>query len=306
MHTLQNCFDLQVNGFGGTDFSHPGLSPESFAQACDGLRAAGTERFLATVITSSDDTYRAVLPVLGNAIASGGSAAAGVHLEGPFISGKDGFRGAHSREHVRAPDTSFLETLFELSRGTVRLLTLAAECEGACRCIEHAASLGIAVSLGHQDATIGQLREAVSAGARALTHLGNGMPQASDRHRNALLAGLAVDELAAMIIADGHHLPPELITTIIRVKGEDNVILTSDASPLAGMPPGAYRSMGQKTILEDSGRLYNPDTGYLVGSSATLARCITYCTSQNICSAGTIRKMAVDNPERLSGVGQTK
>lgn len=88
------------------------------------------------------------------------------------------------------------------------------------------------------------------AGAQALTHLGNGVPGMVPRHRNPIWAGLAEERLAAMIITDGHHLPPELIRVICKVKGAAKIIVTSDASPGAGLPPGPCRVFGSDAILE--------------------------------------------------------
>lgn len=43
-----------------------------------------------------------------------------------------------------------------------------------------------------------------------------------------------------MVIADGHHLPADLVSIFAKVKGREGVILTSDIAPVAGLPPGRY------------------------------------------------------------------
>ena len=78
----------------------------------------------------------------------------------------------------------------------------------------------------------------------------------------------------AKVITDGHHLNPSILKTIIRAKGVDKICITSDASPVAGMPPGKYHTLGNNAVLKKSGRLYNPDTGYLVGSSSMMIDCV--------------------------------
>ncbi len=78
----------------------------------------------------------------------------------------------------------------------------------------------------------------VQAGATSLTHLGNGVPAMLPRHENPIWAGLANDELVAMIIPDGHHLPAPVLKTIVRAKGVDRCVAVSDASSLAGLGPG--------------------------------------------------------------------
>ena len=73
----------------------------------------------------------------------------GLHLEGPFISPEDGARGAHSAAWVRKPDVGYLQELLHLAQGTVRLVTIAADQEGAEELSRYASSHGVAVALGH-------------------------------------------------------------------------------------------------------------------------------------------------------------
>ena len=102
-----------------------------------------------------------------------------------------------------------------------------------------------------------------------LTHLGNGIPNLLDRHRNPVWAGLAEDSLTAMLIADGHHLPADVIKVMIRCKSPEKIIIVSDASPATGFAPGHYTVMGNDAILEPNGKLYNPHLQCLVGSAST-------------------------------------
>jgi len=122
------------------------------------------------------------------------------------------------------------------------------------------------------------------------------------RHNNPIWAGLADDNLVAMIITDGHHLPASLLKTIIRMKDSDKCIVVSDVSPLAGLPPGTYQSMGQQAVLEPTGRIYNPATGYQVGSSATMLQCMNHLASLNLLSLEELLKMGCHNPLRLIGL----
>jgi N-acetylglucosamine-6-phosphate deacetylase len=301
---IPKLIDLQVNGYKGVDFSSSKLTEEDFTRTCRQMLDAGISAFLPTLITSPTKVYKRNLPIIAKIIQSDEfkNRLLGVHLEGPFISPNDGVRGAHNAYWIRKPDISLLDRLIEWSQNTIRLITIAAEVEGAEELTRHATEQGIIVSLGHQRAKSGPIKALADAGARALTHLGNGVPAVMPRHENPVWAGLAEDSLIAMIITDGHHLPPSMIKVIIRAKTPQRCILTSDASPLAGMPPGSYEALGQKTVLEPSGRLYNPDTGYLVGSSATLLDCVNYLASLNIVTPDEIIEMAFRNPLRLLNI----
>ena len=295
--------DLQVNGFEGVDFSRAGLTEAEAYIAFRSLLGMGTAAFLATVITSPLEVYERNLPLIARALARPEfrGRVLGIHIEGPFISAEPGAVGAHDARFVRPPDAALLARLIELGQGTVRLLTVAPEIPGADRLIRDAVGKGVAVSIGHTLASELDLAKAAAAGATALTHLGNGLPNQVHRHINPVWAGLANDALTAMIITDGHHLPPALIKTIIRAKGVDRIVVVSDASPAAGLPPGRYQLLGNDAVLEPSGRLHNPAKQCLVGSSATMVQCMTHLVSLGIVSLDELLQVGFFNPLRLIG-----
>jgi N-acetylglucosamine-6-phosphate deacetylase len=296
--------DLQVNGYKGVDFSDIGLDEETCVSGCRAMIETGTTAFLPTLITSPQEVYAHNLPIIAQVMdrPEFKDRLLGIHIEGPFLSCEDGARGAHDAEWIKAPDTDFLDQLIAWGQGKIKLLTLAADLEGAADLARHATRCGITVSLGHQMATEQHLQTLASAGATALTHLGNGIPAQLPRHENTLWAGLAQDELAATIIADGHHLPTAVLKTIIRAKGPERCIIISDASPLAGLSPGNYESMGAEVVLEDNGLLHNPATGYMAGSSATMLDCVNHLAALDLVSTRELVAMAFDNPLRLIGV----
>ncbi|MBN2377644.1 MAG: hypothetical protein JXD22_14695 [Sedimentisphaerales bacterium] len=298
---VKGLIDLQVNGFMGVDFSSDDLTSENFAQACRNIIATGVTAFLPTVITSHTDIYRQNLQIIAQVMHQPEfkGRLLGIHLEGPFISAQDGPRGAHQAQWTKMPDLAYLEQLMEWADGKVKLLTIAAELEGAHLLAQWAAQKQVAISLGHQLATEQDLDRLAQAGAKALTHLGNGVSAELPRHENPIWAGLANDNLTAMMITDGHHLPVSLIKSIIRVKGPHKCIVVSDSSPLAGMEPGKYETLGNKVLLEESGRLFIPDTGYLAGSSATMMQCMNYLASLKLVSTHELLMMGFENPLNL-------
>lgn len=296
--------DLQVNGYIGVDFSSDELTEADCVRAARCMLERGCTAFLPTVITSSPERYARNLPLLGRVIRREEFAGRllGIHLEGPFISAADGVRGVHNAEWIREPDVGLLDKMIDWADGLIKLLTIAADVEGAADLARHASTRGITVGLGHQDADAEQLADLADAGARMLTHLGNGMPLTVGRHDNVIWSGLANDALYAALITDGHHLPAEVIKVMIRAKGPDKCVIVSDASPLAGMGPGDYRTLGNKARLEASGYLHNPETGYMVGSSATLIDCMNYLASLRLVHPQDLLAMAWDNPLSLLNV----
>ena len=303
--TIPGFVDLQVNGYRGTDFSSPGLTEEAFAQGCRDLLGRGTAAFLPTMITSPLDVYRRNLFLMGRVCGQPEFAGRllGVHVEGPFISQKPGAVGAHNPAWVLPPDVGLLERFQEWAGGRIRLLTLAADLPGAEDVARAAAAMGITVSLGHQMATDEDLARLVRAGAKALTHLGNGVPAMLPRHPNPIWAGLACDDLAAMVITDGHHLPPAVMKVILRAKGAGRVIVVSDQSSVTGLAPGRHHAFGTEVVLEESGRLHIPEKGCLAGSSATMLECMNHLASLGLLAVEELEAVGFYNPLRLIGLG---
>lgn len=296
--------DLQVNGYKGVDFSDVNLTPGDFERACRGVFEAGTTAFLATVVTSPKEVYEHNLPMITKAMQRDEfrGRLLGLHIEGPFISPIDGARGAHDSQWIVRPDVGFLEQLIDWADDQIKILTIAAELEGAEELARYARERGMRVSLGHQMAREEDLDRLVQAGAVSLTHLGNGVPRMLDRHENPIWAGLANDDLAAIIIPDGHHLPAPLLQTIIRTKGTERCVIVSDATFPAGLEPGRYHVLGHDVVLDETGRLHDPQTGYLAGSSATMLDCMNHLASLDLVNIEELVAMGFYNPLKLIGL----
>jgi N-acetylglucosamine-6-phosphate deacetylase len=153
-------------------------------------------------------------------------------------------------------------------------VTLAPELDEALGFIERLVAAGVVGSLGHTAASSQRIREAIAAGARLSTHLGNGCHALMPRHDNYFWEQLAADELWASMICDGHHLPPALMRSIVRVKTPSRTIVTCDASSLAGLPPGRYREWDQELEVQADGRIVVVESGFLAGSGSFTDRCI--------------------------------
>ncbi|MEQ1744353.1 MAG: N-acetylglucosamine-6-phosphate deacetylase [Saprospiraceae bacterium] len=301
---LPGFIDLQINGYLGVDFSAPGLTEAAIARAFEAIVASGTAGFLPTVITSSQEVYEKNLPMLATVMGKPGIGrhALGIHLEGPFLCPEPGYIGAHYPALVRLPDPDLLRQLQMLAQGKIRAITLSAGLPGDAALISAACEMGIRVFLGHQRCDVADLDRAARAGAVALTHLGNGLPNELNRFGNSLWAGLVTDSLAAMIIADGHHVCDDLLRIILKMKGRKNFLLVSDASPVAGLPPGQYFALGNTVVLEPSGYLYAVGKNCLAGSSANMLHCANYMAGLGLLPPDEIAEAAFSHPLRLLGL----
>ncbi len=264
-------FDPQINGCLGQSFSSPATTPDGFATINTECRRHGIGQFLPTVITGSHET---MLACFKNLAESRSPIWLGYHMEGPYLSGLPGARGAHPAECVRDPDWDEYRRFQDAADGRIRMVTLAPERAGAVEFIAKLAANGIVVALGHTSATSEQIAAAVDAGARTSTHLGNGCPAVLPRHPNVIWDQLADDRLWASVIADGHHLPASVLKTILRAKTLDRVLLTCDVGPLAGMPPGKYRDWGNDLEVTPDGKIIVAGTPFLAGSGHFTDTCV--------------------------------
>ncbi len=296
-------FDLQINGIGGINFTDPSLTPEAAARADELIRAGGVSRYCPTVITCSSETARAVLRTLAGARARGLLPGAwGVHLEGPWISGEDGARGIHRREHIRDASPREWTALQEAAAGMIRVLTLAPERPGALEMAARAARGGTVVSLGHTMASPEVISQAVQAGAALSTHLFNGCPQLLDRHSNVVYSQLSEDRLHASFIADGYHVPFSTLRIGLRVKGVERSILVSDLAHLSGLDDGDYLMEGNRVELRDGG-LRVKGSALLSGAARVLAEDVAWLGRQAEPGIEAALLMATRTPATLVGDG---
>lgn len=297
--------DLQVNGFAGYDVNSDAVTIETVAGMARELVRQGTTCFVPTVITASEEKICHALAVISQARKQTPELAHVIpcaHVEGPSISPMDGYRGAHDAAHVRPPSVSEFERWQKAGDGVVGMVTLSPHYPETAAYIAHLRNRGVHVALGHTHAERDQIRLAVEAGASLCTHLGNGLAEMISRHRNVLWSTLADDRLSVSVIADGHHLPQDLLRVIVKCKGFDRVLLVSDAVALARAAPGVYRvAVGGTVELRNDGRLCVAGTELLAGSTATMAECVTGMMRLTGLSLGTALRMATCQPGEFVG-----
>jgi N-acetylglucosamine-6-phosphate deacetylase len=298
-------FDLQINGHGGTWFSSNTLTAEQVVEILEPHFAAGITRLCPTLITNSFDALAAGFQAIDQACRKHDWVQAmvpGCHLEGPYISAEDGPRGAHPLEHVRAADYDEFCRLQDAAGQRIRLVTLAAEADGAADFIRQVTRDGVVVAIGHTAAEPQQIIDAVDAGARLSTHLGNGAHGQLRRHPNYIWEQLGEPRLWASIITDGHHLPDSVIRTIIATKTPQHTIITCDAAGLAGCPPGSYSEGPLKVDLLEDGRIVIAGQDQLLaGSSLQTDSCVAHAIEAAKLSIKDAVDMAGKYPAQLLG-----
>lgn len=298
--------DLHVHGGAGCDFADG--TAEAFEKAARLHMLHGTTSLMPTLVACSEqELYRCLaayetvkkrqtlLPEL-----------LGVHLEGPFLSAKQ--CGAMNPSYFLAPDPvrclRWLNDLPGISR-----MTVAPELPGALELGDLLKKHGILLSIGHSDAQYDTVKKAVEHGYTHVTHLYSAM---SALHRVNAYRRLGVTEsaylldgLSVEIIADGRHLPAELLSLLVKTKNNDQIILVTDAMRGAGLPNGMRTvlgslSKGQDVIIEDD-VAFLPDRSCFAGSVCTADRCIK--TMKNVgVPLHTAVNMMTKNPCKIANV----
>ncbi len=293
--------DNQINGYLGTEFSLPNLTTDDMVKIVNTLYKKGVTSFLPTVITASQESLINSFKNLARARNHSDVANSihGYHLEGPYISSEEGYRGVHSLKDIRNPNWDEFQKLNEAADGKILQVTLAPEREGAVEFIKKCVQHNVVVSLGHYNATADVVKRAVDAGAKTVTHLGNGCANMINRFTNPFWMVMAEDRLMSSLILDGFHLLPEMVSTFYRTKGIDRIILTSDMTMLAGLPPGDYHWDTKDVVLTEEGVIRSKEDNCFAGASLTLDVGIGNMMKFTGCSLEEAINMASKNPASL-------
>lgn len=306
LYLAPGLFDNQVNGGSGVYFSSENpLTPDEIRKVVRSQWSAGVTSFLPTLTSHTRQVLKRNLEALArwSGYPEFRGTIPGFHLEGPYISPEDGYRGAHARQFVREPDVEELMELQRASGNKILTVTLAPERPGAMELIRWCTQDGIVVALGHHNASAGTIRTAVRNGARIATHLGNGCANLIHRHENPLWPQLADDSLMISIIADGFHLTAEEIKTFYKVKGAGKIVITSDITRYAGLTPGIYSTAdGRKIELTPAGKVQYPAQGVLAGSALAVDTGVKKVMNFTGASLEEAIRMSSTNVARLYGL----
>jgi N-acetylglucosamine-6-phosphate deacetylase len=287
--------DLQVNGAFGLEV---GADAPALRALAARLPETGVTSFLPTLVSASDQAYRAAAAALEDAAAAPGARRLGLHLEGPLLAPTRA--GAHAPVAIAEAAATLDAVLDELlAAGALRLMTLAPERPDAGALTRRLCQAGVLVSLGHTEATFDQFIAGIDAGATLVTHLYNTMRPFQHREPGAVGAALTDQRVTVALIADGVHTHPAALNLALRAKGWERVVLVTDAVAAAGSPPGRY-TLGGVGIVSDGTAARLPD-GTLAGSTLTLDRAV-----RTMIQAGGARReealsMATLVPARLLG-----
>ena len=266
--------DLQVNGYQGIDFNQPQRSVAELSFAAGAMQREGVRKALPTLITGRISDMCECIRALRVAMESDSichEVFAGIHLEGPFLSRKSGFIGAHPPQHALDADIGLLAELIECGAGLVKLVTLAPEVDRTGAMTRFLVERRVIVSAGHTDASLDELDVCIEAGLKLFTHLGNACPPEMNRHDNIIYRALRrSDQLHFTLIADGFHMPKILFENILNWVPRHRLAVVSDAISAAGLGPGVYRLAGREVSIGADKAARDPSGKHFVGSACSM------------------------------------
>ena len=298
--------DIHTHGGGGFDFMDA-VSDEYVKIARNHAKYGATSLYPTTVSASREELI-ATLKAFDEAQSKNdGAKLLGIHLEGPYISPAQA--GAMDPKYIREPVREEYEELFGLSKN-IRRMTVAPEIPGVSELGQYMKEYGIIGSIGHTDAIASQVADAhYDGGYNLLTHMYSCMNmtrrQNGWRRAGAVEAAYLLDEMYVEVIADGCHLPKELLQLIYRIKGEDRMILVTDSMRAAGMGEGVFRfgsrANGYDVIVEDDVAKLMDRTAF-AGSVATPDRLVRTMVRLAQVPLPKAVKMITETPAKIMGI----
>jgi N-acetylglucosamine-6-phosphate deacetylase len=293
---LPGYVDLHMHGGGGHSVAS---SLEAMDAAVAFHRVRGTTSTLVSLMTASVAELAEQLGWAAELARRGPmprGSVLGSHLEGPFISLRR--RGAQNEAHIIAPNPSVLDRLLAASEGTLRMITLAPELDGALPLIPPLRHAGVIVAMGHSDATYEQAAAAIRAGASHATHLFNAMPPL--HHREPGLVGAVLEAgISCELINDGrhvHHAVIRLVSSLI-----DCPVLVTDAIDATRVGDGTFVLGGQEVHVQD-GEARLASTESLAGSTLTMDQALRRAIKASGLSVEQASAAASTNPARVLGL----
>ncbi|WP_029113690.1 N-acetylglucosamine-6-phosphate deacetylase [Mycobacterium sp. URHB0044] len=291
--------DTHLHGGGGANFSTASRADTSTAVALH--RRQGTTALIASLVTAGPAELLRQVSELAADVRDG--LIDGIHLEGPWLSTTR--CGAHQPSLMRDPDPAEIARVLDAAGGTVRMVTIAPERDGALAAIGQFVEAGVVVAVGHTEATYEQTRAAIDAGATVGTHLFNAMRPIDRREPGPVVALLEDPRVTVELITDGVHVDPAIYRHVTRSAGPDRVSLITDAMAATGMADGVY-PLGPLAVdvVDGVARVSGTDT--IAGSTATMDQVFRFAVVYGGLSRGDALMQAVRqasiNPARALGM----
>ena len=224
---------------------------------------------------------------------------AGLYMEGPYLNPKFGCDKEHNPWQGPVDRAKYMPVI-EAASDIARVWALAPERENILDFVLDVkkANPNAVFSVAHSEAAPSQIEELIPYGLKIGTHHTNAT---GDRPMYPECRGVCVDEavnynkdIFAELICDsrGIHVDPYMLRLVRRIKGDDRIILISDAYACDGPIPEGY---------DDVDDINFDHTGEIAGSKMTLDISCRNMIKHTGASLVDVFKFASYNPALVTG-----
>ncbi|MCX2454572.1 N-acetylglucosamine-6-phosphate deacetylase [Lacticaseibacillus nasuensis] len=267
-----------------------------------GLLQTGVTSWLPTTLTGSFEQLDAVCQTIGeHAGEETGAKIQGIHFEGPYFT--EEHKGAQNPKYFRDPSIAEYDQWQKSAKGLLQKMSLAAERDGAVEFIEHMTQDGKVVALGHSSATFEQAKACIEAGATMFCHTFNAMSGLTHRAPGMVGAAMYMKNVDDELIADGHHVRPEVVSVLVREKTPEHVALVTDCMSAGLQPDGDYMLGEFPVVVANGTARLKDETHNLAGSILQLKDAVANVVKWNAATPEEAINMAAYVPAQSSKIG---
>lgn len=294
--------ELHCHGGGGCEFID--ATPEAFKKACEVHAAHGTRVMYPTISATDYDTMVRVLQTARAVKNDCAVEIPGIHLEGPYFALE--MCGGQAPGIVRDIDRKEYESLLSEYSDIIARWDYAPEKDKDNAFLNAVTDKGILAATAHSSAEYDDILRAYEGGNHLVTHLYSCTSTITRhqgfRHLGIIESAYLLDDMYVEAIADGCHLPLDLLKMIIKLKGTDRVCLITDA-----LRPGGVGEEGKEYtdcpvpfVIED-GVAKLLDRSAFAGSIATSDILLKTAVKAG-CSIADAVKMMTQTPAAVMGL----
>lgn len=298
--------DIHIHGAADSDFLDN--TEQAFLTVSRATAEHGAGTIIPTITSAKTDSTLSCLATYEKVkkMELPGACMPGVHLEGPYFSPKQS--GAQDPNKIRSFDKNEYDTIIAATNSILRW-SAAPELDGyegfAKACREN----GILACIGHSDANGEEVKAAFSEGFTHVTHLYSCTSMVhrigATRYLGIVECAYLLDDMTVEIIADGVHLPPDLLKLIYKLKGPEKIALITDSMRGAGMPDGPSmlgERVGGLEVVIENGCAYLPDRSCFAGSVAFCDRLVRNMINLAKVPLADAVLMATKTPAKIVGL----
>ena len=293
---LPGFIDEHTHGALGSDTMDANVA--DYKTIASQLVKEGTTAFLLTTMTASKEGIIDSIKAYNEfcSLPNDYATPVGIHLEGPFINPNK--CGAQPKEYIAIPEIEAIKEYASLSNGSIKLITVAPEVDGALEFIKFCKGLGITLTAGHTSATYEEFKKGVDSGVTCTTHTYNAMSPFTHREIG-VVGGALLEDVYNEVIADGIHVSIPAIKLLTSLK-KDKLILVTDAMRAKGVSDGESELGGQKVYVKNGeARLAD---GTLAGSTLTMDKAFKNMVEKVGLTIEETAKAVSENPAKNLGI----